>query len=52
MVIGDVLDGGFEEASVRNDTQSNKRSHEVDFAVRQAKGKEIVSKLRGNQLEI
>lgn len=36
VVVGNILDSGFEQASARDDAQSNERSHDVDFAVRKA----------------
>ena len=33
MVVGNILDGSFEQASARDDAQSNECSHDVDFAV-------------------
>ena len=34
VVVGNILHGSFEQASARNDAQSNECSHDVDFAVR------------------
>lgn len=33
VVVGNILDGSFEQASARDDAQSNECSHDVDFAV-------------------
>lgn len=33
VIVGNILDGSFEQASARNDAQSNECSHDVDFAV-------------------
>ena len=33
MVVGNILDGSFKQASTRDDAQSNECSHDVDFAV-------------------
>ena len=33
VVVGNILDSGFEQASARDDAQSNECSHDVDFAV-------------------
>lgn len=33
VVVGNILDGGLEQASARDDAQGNQRSHDVDFAV-------------------
>lgn len=33
VVVGNILDGSFEQASARNDAQSNECSHDIDFAV-------------------
>jgi hypothetical protein len=36
MVVGDILNGGFKQASARDDAESNECSHDVNFAVRKA----------------
>lgn len=44
VIVRDIINGGFEEACARNDAQSDERSHEIDFAIRQTMVKRIVSK--------
>lgn len=44
VVVGDIINGGFEETCARNDAQSDECSHEVHFAIRQTMVKRIVSK--------
>lgn len=36
VVVGNIFDGSFEQASTRDDAQGNECSHDVDFAVRKA----------------
>ena len=43
VVVGDILNGSFEQASTRDDAQSNERSHDVDFAVRKAIIEDLLS---------
>lgn len=41
MVVRDVLNRSLEQASAGDDAQRDKRSHDVDFAIRQAIKKRI-----------
>jgi hypothetical protein len=43
VVVGYVLDRSLEQASARNDAQGNECSHNVDFAVRKATTRDLLS---------